>query len=306
MQIARSLEHKLTDRPTVLTMGRFDGVHLGHQLLIRTAIEQAGFLGFTSAVLTWDPHPNAVIRPDQPLHLLTSLEERIELIAALGPELLIVAPFTRETMSTSAADYMRQVCMALPLRELWVGDDFAMGRGREGDIPRLMEIGRDLGYAVGTVAKAVVQGVPVSSSLVRQLLREGDVAGVVPLLGRPFSLRGIVVEGDRRGRTIGFPTANLAIDPVHVMPADGVYAGYVYLDDTTPLPAVTNVGLRPTFDGLHRTVEAHLLDWSGDLYGQSLRLNFLHRLRGEQKFNGIAELIAQISRDADHARSLLR
>jgi riboflavin kinase/FMN adenylyltransferase len=304
VQIARTLDQPLTDRPVVLTIGRFDGVHLGHQLLVRTAVERAQKLGFTSAVLTWEPHPNAVIRPDQPLHLLTNLEERIELIGALGPDLLVVAPFTRETMSTSAAVYMRHICVALPLRELWVGSDFAMGYKREGDIPRLMEIGRDLGYAVGTVNREDANGETISSSRVRQLLRAGDVEGVQPLLGRPFGLRGVVVEGDRRGRTIGFPTANLVIDAIHVLPADGVYACVVYLDGA-PLPAVTNVGLRPTFNSTSRTVEAHLLDWEGDIYGHSLRIEFLHRLRGEQKFNGVAELVAQISRDAARARELL-
>ncbi|MCU0491519.1 MAG: bifunctional riboflavin kinase/FAD synthetase [Chloroflexaceae bacterium] len=304
MQVARSLDQPLTDRSVVLTIGRFDGVHLGHQQLITTAIDQAKKLGFVSAVLTWEPHPNSVIRPDQPLHLLTSLEERIELIGALNPDVLVVAPFTRETMATPAEAYMGQICHALPLRELWVGEDFAMGRGREGDIPRLMEIGTRLGYAVGTVRKVEVASGSVSSSRVRQLLLEGDVEGVQPLLGRAFSLQGLVVEGDKRGRTIGFPTANLAIDQMHVLPANGVYSSRV-LHGSTWLPAVTNIGVRPTFAGLHRTVETHLLDWSGDLYGQTLRIAFLHRLRGEQKFNGIAELVAQIQRDADQARRLL-
>lgn len=305
MQIAYSLDQLLTERPAVLTIGRFDGVHLGHRLLVRTAVERAQELDFASAVLTWEPNPNAVIRPDQPLHLLSSLEERIELISALGPDLLIIAPFTRATMTTSAAEYMRQICATLPVRELWVGEDFAMGRGREGNIPRLMEIGRDLGYAVGTVAKAQLGGAPVSSSRVRQALLAGDVEGATLLLGRPFGLRGIVVEGDKRGRTIGFPTANLNIDAVHVLPADGVYACRVYLDGAG-VPAVTNIGLRPTVGGTGRTVEAHLLDWEGGLYGASLRIEFLHRLRGEQKFNGLAELVAQIGRDAARARELLQ
>jgi riboflavin kinase/FMN adenylyltransferase len=286
-------------------MGKFDGLHLGHQQLIGTTVERARALGLASAVLTWEPHPNAVLRPDQPLQLLTSLEEKIELVAALGPDLLIVAPFTAETKATSAEAYMRQIVAAVPLRELWVGEDFAMGRGRAGDVPSLMLIGAELGFAVGAVKQVLVDGTPVSASRVRNLLRGGDVAAVVPLLGRPFGLRGLVVEGDRRGRTIGFPTANLAIGERHVLPADGVYACRVYLDHTG-LPAVTNVGVRPTFDGLRRMVEAHLLDWSGDLYGQSLRVEFLQRLRGEQKFSGVDALVAQIRRDADQARELLR
>jgi riboflavin kinase/FMN adenylyltransferase len=286
-------------------MGKFDGVHLGHRRLVETTVERARSLGLASAVLTWEPHPNAVIRPDQPLQLLTSLEEKIELIGRLGPDLLIVAPFTTTTMATSAETYMRQIVAATPLRELWVGEDFAMGKGRAGDVPNLMAIGVELGFAVGAVSKVIVAGHPVSASRVRELLRAGEVAEAEPLLGRPFGLRGLVVQGDQRGRTIGFPTANLQIAAIHVLPADGVYACRVYLNGEG-LPAVTNIGVRPTFDGLRRTVEAHLLDWSGDLYGQSIRIEFIRRLRGEQKFAGIEALVAQIRRDADQARELLR
>jgi len=305
VEIVRSLAPGLAERPAVLTMGKFDGLHLGHQRLIGTAVERARDLGMISAVLTWDPHPNAVLRPDQPLRLLTTVEERAEQIAALGPDLLIVAPFTRETMATAAQDYMAQICAALPLRELWVGEDFAMGRGRAGDVPSLMAIGRDLGFAVGAVSKIVIDGAPVSSSRVRELLGAGDVGGAVPLLGRPFGLRGVVVEGDKRGRQIGFPTANVAIDPDHVLPADGVYACLVEHEGRRLL-AVTNIGVRPTFNGLRRTVEAHLLDWSGDLYGRSIRVEFVQRLRGEQKFSGVEALVAQIRQDADKARALLQ
>jgi riboflavin kinase/FMN adenylyltransferase len=286
-------------------MGKFDGLHLGHQQLIATTVERARALGLGSAVLTWEPHPNAVIRPGQPLQLLTSLEEKIELIGRLGPDLLIVAPFTEATKATGADAYMRQIVAAVPVRELWVGEDFAMGRGREGDVPSLMLIGAALGFAVGAAKQVTVGGAPVSASRVRELLRAGDVEGAVALLGRPFGLRGVVVEGDKRGRTIGFPTANLRIHESHVLPADGVYACRVYLNGAG-LPAVTNIGVRPTFDGLRRTVEAHLLDWSGDLYGQSIRIEFLHRLRGEQKFDGIQALVAQIRADAERARELLR
>ncbi|MBX0326649.1 bifunctional riboflavin kinase/FAD synthetase [Oscillochloris sp. ZM17-4] len=304
MEIVRSLAPGIAQRPAVLTMGKFDGLHLGHRQLIGTAVRRARELGFVSAALTWDPHPNLVLRPDSPPQLLTSLEEKIDLIAALGPDLLIVAPFTEATKTTSAAAYMAQICAALPLRELWVGEDFAMGRGRSGDVPSLMTIGRDLGFAVGAVSKVMLGGEPVSSSRVRGLLAAGDVEGAAAMLGRPFGLRGTVVPGDQRGRLIGFPTANLQIRPEHVLPADGVYACRIALDGAS-LPAVTNVGVRPTFDGLRRTVEAHLLDWGGDLYGRALQVTFLHRLRGEQRFSGVDALVAQIRRDADAARELL-
>ena len=304
MEIVYSLAPGITTTPVLLTMGKFDGLHRGHQALIETVVERAGQLGFRSAVLTWEPHPAAVLRPDQPLQLLTSLEERIELMSGSGLDLLIVAPFTTETKSTSAEDYMGQICAAIPLRELWVGEGFAMGRGRSGDVPSLMVIGRELGFSVGTITPVMIDGAPVSSSRVRELLRAGNVEAVVGLLGRPFGLRGEVIEGDKRGRQIGFPTANMRISSNHVLPADGVYACRVYLNGEG-LPAVTNIGVRPTFDGVRHAVEPHLLDWSGDLYGQSIRVEFLHRLRGEQKFNGIDALVAQIKKDANQARELL-
>jgi riboflavin kinase/FMN adenylyltransferase len=307
VQIVYSLTPGITDQPVVLTMGKYDGLHLGHQQLIRTTVERARELGMRSVVLTWEPHPNAVIRPDQPLRLITLLDEKIARIADLGPDLLIIAPFTGETKATSAEAYMAQIHAAVPLRELWVGEGFAMGRGRTGDVPSLMAIGRDLGFAVGAVSEVRNSTTPVSASLVRERLDAGDVTGAQELLGRSFALRGTVVEGDKRGRTIGFPTANLQIDPLQIVPADGVYACRAFLaDGSAYLPAVTNIGVRPTFDGLRRTVEAHLLDWSGDLYGQVVRLTFEQRLRGEQKFAGIDALVAQIRRDADAARSLLR
>jgi riboflavin kinase/FMN adenylyltransferase len=196
------------------------------------------------------------------------------------------------------------MCAALPLRELWVGESFALGRKREGTVPRLTEIGRSLGYTVGTLATLVINGERVSSSRVRAMLLAGDVAGVEHLLGRHFTLYSTVVEGDHRGRTIGFPTANLAIHENHALPADGVYACYAYVDGQAR-PAVTNIGLRPTFGELRRTVETYLLDWSGNLYGQTIRVAFVHRLRGERKFDGVDALVAQITRDVEQARALL-
>jgi riboflavin kinase / FMN adenylyltransferase len=304
VEIVRSLAPGIAQQPAVLTMGKFDGLHLGHRQLIAATVGHARDLGFLSAVLTWEPHPNVVLRPGHPPQLLSSLEEKIDLIAALGPDLLIVAPFTEETKATAADAYMAQICAALPLRELWVGEGFAMGRGRAGDVPGLMEIGRRLGFAVGAASRVVVGGETVSASRVRALLADGDVEHAATLLGRPFGLRGLVVTGDQRGRVIGFPTANLQISPNHVLPADGVYACRVALDGAE-FPAVTNVGLRPTFDTPRRTVEAHLLDWHGDLYGRTLHVTFLRRLRGEQKFSGVDALVAQIRRDADAARETL-
>ncbi|MEF3274557.1 MAG: bifunctional riboflavin kinase/FAD synthetase [Chloroflexus sp.] len=305
MQIARDLIPGLANRATVLTIGRFDGVHLGHQQLIRTTIERARALNMLSAVLTWEPHPRAVLQPGQPLQLLSDLEEKVDQIRRLGPDLLIIAPFTEEVRRMTAAEYMARVCAALPVREIWVGEDFAMGRGREGDIPRLMEIGREMGFAVGALSKYTISGIPVSSSRIRELVLAGNVAGAGALLGRPFALRGVVARGDGRGRQIGFPTANVQVSDDVVLPANGVYACRVGLRSGEIVPAVTNIGVRPTFDGARRVVEAHLLDWDGDLYHQPLRLELLMRLRDERKFTGIDELVAQIRHDVAEARSIL-
>lgn len=305
MQIARDLIPGLANRATVLTIGRFDGVHLGHQQLIRTTVERARALDMLSAVLTWEPHPRAVLQPGQPLQLLSDLDEKIAQIRRLEPDLLIIAPFTEEIRRLSAAEYMARISAALPVREIWVGEDFAMGRGREGDIPRLMEIGRELGFAVGALSKYTVAGIPVSSSRIRELVLAGNVAGAGALLGRPFALRGIVTRGDGRGRQIGFPTANVQVNPDVALPANGVYACRAYLATGEVVPAVTNIGIRPTFDGTRRVVEAYLLDWEGDLYDQPLRLELLMRLRNERKFNGIDELVAQIRHDVAEARAVL-
>jgi riboflavin kinase/FMN adenylyltransferase len=305
MELVQGLPQPINERPTVLTIGAFDGVHLGHQLLIGSTVRRAQALGWQSAVLTFDPHPNLVIRPDRERLYLASLDERIEQIAGLGVDLLIVLPFNRDTMALTAQEFMTRVCRAIALRELWVGHDFALGRGREGNLERLRDIGVQLGYGVHPVEPFLLDGAPVSSTRIRSSLEEGDLLHAARLLGRPFGLRGQVAEGARRGRTIGFPTANVAVDPQHMLPADGVYvcraqvAGHRY-------GAVTNVGMRPTFAGAHRTVEAYLLDFADDIYGEILRLDFLHRLRGERKFDGVAALVAQITNDVAAARKWLQ
>jgi riboflavin kinase/FMN adenylyltransferase len=304
MELVHGLPQPINERPTVLTIGAFDGVHLGHRHLIGSTVRRARALAWQSAVLTFDPHPDLVLHPERERLYLTSLDERAEQIGALGVDLLIVLPFTRELMKLSAHDFMARVCHAIALRELWVGWDFALGRGREGDLPRLRAIGHEMGYSVHPVEPFVLDGIPISSTRIRAALREGDVATAATLLGRPFSLRGLVAEGDRRGRTIGFPTANAVVNPQHMLPADGVYVCRAWLG-AAHYGAVTNVGMRPTFAGAHRTVEAYLLDFVDEIYGEMLRLDFLRRLRGEQKFDGIAALVAQITSDVGAARKWL-
>jgi len=306
MELVHGLLNSINARPTVLTIGVFDGVHRGHQHLIGSAVRRARDVGWQSAVLTFDPHPDTVIHPGHERLYLTSLEERAELLADLGADLLIVLPFTREVMIQTAEQFMRNVRRAIALQELWVGWDFALGRQREGNVARLREIGQQLGYSVHPVdAFALADNTPVSSTRIRDALHAGDVATAALLLGRPFSVRGPVMRGDQRGRTIGFPTANISVADQHVLPSDGVYVCHAFVGGER-YGAVTNVGLRPTFDGKRRTVEAYLLDFVDDIYGETIRLDLQHRLRGEQKFDGIAALIAQITADVAAARAWLQ
>lgn len=306
MELVHGLPQPINEHPTILTIGAFDGVHLGHRHLIGSAVRRAGAIGCQSAVLTFDPHPDLVLHPERQRLYLSSPEERIELIAGLGADLLIVVPFTRDITALGAAEFMHQIHKSVALCELWVGWDFALGRSREGTLERLREIGHKLGYGVHTVeAFTLDSGETVSSTRVRTALREGDVELATRLLGRPFSLRGPVALGDQRGRTIGFPTANIVAEEQYMLPADGVYVCRAKFSDQS-YGAVTNVGMRPTFAGTRRTVETYLLDFAGDLYGELLQIEFLHRLRGEQKFDGISALVAQITTDVGAARSWLK
>lgn len=304
MELVHGLPQPINAHPTVLTIGVFDGVHRGHQQLIDAAVARAASLGVQSAVLTFDPHPDIIINPNrQRLHLST-LDQRMALIAQLGADVLVVLPFSEATKNLGAQEFMAQICGALALRELWVGYDFALGRRREGDVARLRAIGIELGYTVHSVAPLLLDNAPVSSSRIRAALAAGEVALAAGLLGRPFGVAGPVVQGDQRGRTIGFPTANVALDANQMLPIDGVYVCRAYLRDES-FGAVTNVGVRPTFGGLRRTVETYILDFAGDIYGETLQVEFLHRLRGEQKFSGVGELVAQIGVDTAAARAWL-
>jgi riboflavin kinase/FMN adenylyltransferase len=305
MQIHDSLEQVHIAEPSVLTIGKFNGMHRGHHYLLEQVVARARELGGRSVALTFDPHPTLVLQPQIERVYLAAEDERRQLLAASGIDDLIVLAFDQKLMSLTAEQFMTQICDHVHLRELWVGPDFRLGYRAQGTIQVLAEIGNRLGYSVHPIAPLTIDGVAASATRVRELLHAGQVAAVPQLLGRPFTVAGIVVRGDQRGRTIGFPTANVAVGSHDVLPADGVYACHVILPDGSVHNAVTNVGVRPTFGVLNRTVEAHLLDWSGDLYDQRLRVMFLERLRGEQKFSGIDELKAQIARDAARALEVL-
>ncbi len=306
MQLHDSLASISTTLPVALTIGAFDGIHRGHQHLIGLTCAAAQRIGGTSVVMTFDPHPDSVLHPDRPRQVLTDNAARIALIEAVGVEHLVIVPFDRELAQLTAQAFMQRVCDAMLLTELWIGPDFRLGAGGKGTGDVLAQIGNELGYSVHQVERYVLDAHEVTSTLVRHVLGDGNVAEAAHLLGRPFVVRGEVVHGDKRGRTIGFPTANLAIDPAQVLPANGVYACQVFLPgEVAPRQAVTNIGVRPTFNAVERRTEVHILDWEGDIYGETLRLAFVERLRGEQRFAGIDALIAQIGADVEQARTVL-
>ncbi|MFN2228022.1 MAG: riboflavin biosynthesis protein RibF, partial [Anaerolineae bacterium] len=256
-------------RETVLTIGAFDGVHRGHQALISPVVTRARAAGRLSGVITFHPHPAVVLAPDRAPRYLTTPGEKVALLEKLGVDLVVLLTFDRRMAGTPARDFVEKVAWRLRMQELWVGADFALGRDRQGDVDYLRRLGRELGYEVHIVEPLMLDGQVVSSSRIRRLLLEGEVEDAARLLGRYPSLSGEVVEGARRGHTLGFPTANLEIRPERAVPANGVYAVYALLGRER-YPAVANVGVRPTFDNGKRTVETYILDFQGDLYGCDL------------------------------------
>jgi riboflavin kinase/FMN adenylyltransferase len=313
MQITSDLSNLQLSGPTALTIGNFDGVHRGHQALLAELQHYAVERGMKSAILTFDPHPLTVLRPDQPLQLLTTPRERLHLAAPLGIDLGIIHPFTRAVAAQEPAEFMSHLVRELNMRALVVGPDFALGRNRSGNLDVLAELGKRLGYTIKVIEPVDWEGQPVRSSAIRSLLKQGDVAAAAALLGRPYHASGLVVQGDRRGRQIGIPTANLRIPDDKLWPADGVYATRTYVHERPGIRlfnSATNLGVRPTVGGTEHRFETHLLDFpepgtSDDLYGQTLTVEFIARLRGEQKFNGFGELVAQIHADIAQARALL-
>lgn len=304
LEVIYDLSQASNRRPTFLAIGAFDGVHRGHQHLLQQLAAAARAAGARPAVLTFFPHPSVVISGPRGRFYISTLAERMDLLAEQGMELVIAHPFNDAVRHTRAADFMDQLRQSLDLRQLW-GGQFALGYNREGDVPFLRRLGQEKGFTV-EVVEAMVEwdGRLVSSSRVRRSLAAGDVADVNGCLGRPFRLSGEVVKGDGRGRQIGVPTANLSLWPERVLPANGVYATYAWVGDEQ-FRAATNVGVRPTVDGHHQTVEAHLLDFDGDLYGQELKLDFIGRIRDEQKFSSLAALVEQITADVARVREML-
>jgi riboflavin kinase/FMN adenylyltransferase len=307
----RSLTRAL-NRP-VVTIGNFDGIHLGHRRMIETVVGRARSLGGEAVVYTFDPHPRKVLYPERAPKLLATLDQKLDVLASLGVDDTILEPFdaalARVTPDAFVRHYLHERVRPI---EVYVGYDFHYGRDREGSMRLLTETGPRLGFSVTVIPEVSVDGIEVSSSRIRDQLAAGDVEMSARMLGRPFAVRGRVVEGQKRGRTLGFPTANLAVHN-EILPAPGVYAGCIRRIDAgapteTPTlwPAVTNVGLRPTFeDGKGLVAEAHLIGFNGDLYGAEVELDFRHRLRAEQRFAGVEALKAQIALDVEQAKRRL-
>lgn len=310
----RSLNKSLPH--AVLTIGNFDGVHLGHQRIIGLAVEKARALGGTAVAYTFRPHPQVALRPGANVQLLLTYDEKLEWLAALGLDMTIEEPFSREFSTVAPQEFFTDVILRrLNAEAIVVGYDFAFGKERAGTLQALEEFCKKAGVELTVVAPQRASAEVVSSSRIRQHLAAGEVDNAAALLGREFFYRGVVVRGEGRGRKLGFPTANLKIENKLTLPY-GVYATWAVLDGQR-LPSVTNVGVRPTFttqaagggptDGheLPALVETHLLDTTQDLYGKTLEVRFVKRLREERRFPGIDALKAQISADASQARVLL-
>ena len=288
-------------QPTCVAIGSFDGVHLGHQALLQRMVAQARAAGMRAAALTFFPHPRRVLRTLPPRFYLTTLDDKVRLLAEQGIDLIITHPFDDEVRHIRAADFVDQLLASLDMKQLW-GGNFALGYQREGDVPFLRRQGEQKGFTVETLDAPVMWGGDVvSSRRIRSVLESGDMEQVNGCLGRLFCVRGPVVKGDQRGRTIGFPTANVAVWDELLLPAHGVYATNIWVRGER-LAAATNVGVRPTVDGLKLTVEAHILDFDDDIYGEDVRLEFVRRIRPEMKFSGLDALKAQIAADVAEVR----
>ena len=304
MQHYRSLEDvKLQN--SWLTIGVFDGVHRGHQEIIKKLVTGARANGAPAVVLTFEPHPASVLSGHE-IKCLTLPDERAGLLGKFGVEAVITERFTRELSTVSAFDFMVRLKRQLGLQQLLIGYDFALGKGREGNAARLTEIGSELGYTVEVVSALSDKSGVISSTEIRKLIEVGNVAEAARLLGHPYSLHGPVIHGDARGRTIDVPTANISYAPDKMIPAKGIYACWGYLDGKRHRAAI-NIGTNPTFTPEKQSlnVEAHLLDFRQEIYGEDVRLEFVARLRDELKFDSVEKLLEQIWLDIENTKKIL-
>jgi riboflavin kinase/FMN adenylyltransferase len=305
MSVAEELGRFSPKKEMLLTIGVFDGVHLGHKHLISKLKELASKQGNLSGVITFSQHPREVLSPRTRLPSLTGLEQRIALLKNEGVDFVIPLSFTPQLADLSPAEFISLLKENLKMKGLVVGPDFALGKNREGDSDALRRLGKEMGFSVTVVPPMTIDGEVVSSTAIRQALAKGDIKKAQRLLGRPFRLEGRVVAGDKRGVELGFPTANLEVEPGQALPAGGVYACRAHIDGQS-YPAMTNIGNRPTFGGGEQLIEVYLLDYNGDLYGHELAIDIIERLRDEKKFDTPEQLIKQIAEDIKQGKALLK
>jgi riboflavin kinase / FMN adenylyltransferase len=293
-------------RPTVITLGVFDGLHLGHQLIMKTVVERARALSAVPTVITFEPHPRAVLHPESAPPLLQTFDQKIEALSVLGIEQTIVIHFDQAFSQIRAKDFLREtVTDRLHAKAVYLGKGFAFGHNREGNIELLRKVGAELGFLADEVPEVRLRGRRIGSTRIRQLLQQGRVNLARRMLGRPYGVEGQVIRGAARGATLGFPTANLHPQN-RVIPDRGIYITATLIEGKWRR-SVTNIGVRPTFaDSTQLSVETYVLNWSGDLYGDVLRVRFLHRLRDEKKFGSVEDLKRQIERDVTRASHYFR
>ena len=306
MKIFRHIEDpSFSPSGTVVTMGNFDGIHLGHQALVRNTVEESKRLGYPSTVLTFDPHPLKVLAPEHAPRLILSYEDKMALFQSLGVDMVIAQRFDRQFASLAADEFVRRFLVErLKIKKLWVGRDLRFGQGRKGATDDLLRMAPDAGFEVGVLDPILIDGVRISSSRIRQWVEEGRVDEVRPMLGRYHFVSGRVVTGHRRGRALGFPTANIA-SQTEVIPLNGIYATLFQLENKQWL-SVSSVGFNPTFGDGPRTVESFILDFEGDLYGESVKLSFVKRIRDEKKFVMVKDLTEQMHEDVRRANAVFK
>ena len=303
MSFRQSLASADPSKETVVTVGVFDGVHEGHRHLLRQLVELAGSQ-YIPTVVTFSNRPITVLRPGTEPSYLTTPEQRIDLIKQLGIDLVVCIEFTRDLAQVTAADFAKSLAESLKMKGLVMGPDSALGKDRQGDLDFMQKQGEQLGFWVRSVDPLDFEGQPVKSRRIRNALVDGDVAVCPQLLGRNHSLSGVVVLGDQRGRTLGFPTANIEVDSKLLLPGDGIYATWAIIDGKRHKSA-TSIGVRPTFDLTQRLVEVFIMDFDADLYGQTVRLEFIKKVRDQEKFDGLEALVKQINQDVDDCRQVL-
>jgi len=305
MQILRHIEHRslLIPKP-ILTMGNFDGIHLGHQALLRRVIREAKAQGGSSVVLTFEPHPLRILAPERAPRLILTHKDKMRILQSYGVDLVIIQTFDSTFANLEAEEFVRRHLIdRLGVRKIWVGRDLRFGRGRKGRVEDLIRWGAGGGFEVGIVEPIQIRGARVSSSRIRELIERGDVSEVEPLLGRYHFISGRVVRGHQRGTQLGFPTANI-VTRTEVLPLDGIYATFLQTGERQ-WSGVTNIGLNPTFGSGPRTIESYMFDFSGDLYGRPVQLFFVRRIREEKKFSTPELLVEQMKKDVVSAQDIL-